>query len=59
MGYTGLPVPASPVWNGYLVAEEVINLANSRNITNYQMLLPPGNTTPVVPKRLIYVLNGA
>jgi hypothetical protein len=58
-GYTGVEqVEPSSYWNGYRVAETLVSMANLRNTTNYQMALPPGNSTPYPPKKLIYVLNG-
>ena len=44
--------------NGYKRAETIINFANTKLANNMQMWRPSGNSTPVVPIRVQYVLTG-
>ena len=44
--------------NGYKRAETVINFANEKLANNQQMWRPSGNSTPVSPIRIRYLLTG-
>jgi hypothetical protein len=47
-----------PGVTGFTRAQEVVDWANTKMAENYQMYLPSGNNTPVLPKRVQYVLSG-
>lgn len=38
-------------------AQKIINWANAKMADNYQMFLPAGNSTPVLPKRVQFILD--
>jgi len=38
-------------------AQQIITWANAKMADNYQMFLPAGNSTPVLPKRVQFILD--
>jgi Pregnancy-associated plasma protein-A len=55
-GYVGTP-NHKPGVNAYNWSQAMIDNANVQMDVNYQSYLPIGNTTPVVPKRVKYLLG--
>lgn len=43
--------------NGYNRFKKIIDWANAQMAGNYQMFLPAGNSTPVLPKRVQFILD--